>query len=320
MLKISIVIPAYNVEKYIEKCIFSCINQNIKKEEYEIIIINDGSTDSTFSKILLCKEKYQNINVVNQQNEGLSSARNVGMSIAKGKYIWFVDSDDWVEENCLKDVIDVIENDDLDALWISWDRYDENNMVLSNLKDEIRQHSDSVVDGIKFLNEIFGYCVFACAFIFKRDFLIRNHFQFKENLYFEDVYSIPELISKAGAIKHYSPRIYHYLWRSTSISNSIDEKKIYDLILGIKHNYTLFKRIPNISYFKYYSFALVVTCIRMIPKKYNNILSKKVLNELSLIGISHLSYGKDLKRNIFVFLYNISPRLCFKLSSYFPRK
>ena len=111
MKAVVILLSTYNGEKYLKAQLDSLFSQSYK--DFRLIARDDGSTDSTFSKILLCKEKYQNINVVNQQNEGLSSARNVGLSIAKGKYIWFVDSDDWVEENCLKDVIDAIENDDL---------------------------------------------------------------------------------------------------------------------------------------------------------------------------------------------------------------
>lgn len=92
-IKISIIIPVYNVEKYIEECLISVLNQTMK--EIEIICINDGSTDNSLKILNNYKNKNENIRIVNQENSGLSNARNVGLSLAKGEYIFFLDSDDF---------------------------------------------------------------------------------------------------------------------------------------------------------------------------------------------------------------------------------
>ena len=91
----------YNVEKFLAKCILSCENQNISKKEYEIICVNDGSLDSSAIIAEEIAKQYNNIIIINQENQGLSVARNTGLSNAKGDYVWFVDSDDWIEEKFL---------------------------------------------------------------------------------------------------------------------------------------------------------------------------------------------------------------------------
>mgnify|MGYP001006884620 CR=1 FL=1 len=98
---ISLIAPAYNVEKYIEACVHSCENQDLPRDSYEIIIVNDGSTDSTYSTIERLSGVYENIRIVTQKNQGLSVARNNGFKLARGKYVWFIDSDDCISSNCL---------------------------------------------------------------------------------------------------------------------------------------------------------------------------------------------------------------------------
>ena len=99
-MKLSIVIPVYNVEKYVSECLDSCLEQNVDITDYEIIIVNDGSTDNSANLINLYA-KQSNIIIINQENLGLSAARNAGIKIAKGEYIWIVDSDDWIEPGIL---------------------------------------------------------------------------------------------------------------------------------------------------------------------------------------------------------------------------
>lgn len=114
-IKVSVIIPAYNIEKYIEECIDSVLKQ--KLVGIEIIIINDGSTDKT-QKILENKyKKNDNIVIVNKKNnEGLSQARNTGIAMARGKYIYHLDGDDWLEENALKEMYEYCEENDLDMV------------------------------------------------------------------------------------------------------------------------------------------------------------------------------------------------------------
>ena len=100
-LKISIIIPVYNAEKYLSQCLDSLLEQGIPKEHYEIICINDGSRDASLSILKAYADKYQNIVLVDKENEGVSVTRNIGLDVARGKYIWFVDSDDWIAKDFL---------------------------------------------------------------------------------------------------------------------------------------------------------------------------------------------------------------------------
>lgn len=107
---LSIIIPVYKVEKYLRKCLDSCVNQDIPKDQYEIIAVNDGSPDNCQSILEEYEREYDNVRILKQENQGLSKARNNGLDIAKGDYVWFVDSDDWIEENCLSEIIAKLDN------------------------------------------------------------------------------------------------------------------------------------------------------------------------------------------------------------------
>ena len=105
-MRLSIIIPMYNVSLYVEKCVRSCLRQDIPYSEYEIILVNDGSTDNTLDIVQSIAREYPNIHIVDQENAGLSIARNVGLSKAAGEYVWFIDSDDWIEDNILSVVLE----------------------------------------------------------------------------------------------------------------------------------------------------------------------------------------------------------------------
>ena len=117
MVKLSIIIPVYNTEEYLPRCLNSCLEQDLLANEYEIIAINDGSSDNSLQILNAYALKYPNIRVINQENRGLGATRNRGLNLAIGEYIWFVDSDDWVLENCLLDIyenckdVDILETD-----------------------------------------------------------------------------------------------------------------------------------------------------------------------------------------------------------------
>ena len=115
---LSIIIPIYNVEQYIEKCILSCERQNIEKSDYEIICINDGSTDRSEEIVKALKNNYNNIVALSQKNKGVSCARNLGLEKARGEYIWFVDGDDFVQENVLSDIKSILKGSNCKRLKI----------------------------------------------------------------------------------------------------------------------------------------------------------------------------------------------------------
>lgn len=175
MKKISVIVPVYNVEEYIEECLESIINQTL--EDIEIIIVNDGTEDNSMKKI----EKFlsdERIIVINKKNGGLSSARNLGIKLAEGEYISFVDSDDFIERTMLEDLYCASNNHDI--IFSDFIFYDEKS------KKEIKNEREILFSENK------GSCFYLYGStvvwnkIYKREFLLKNNLFFKEGIIYED--------------------------------------------------------------------------------------------------------------------------------------
>jgi glycosyltransferase involved in cell wall biosynthesis len=135
MVKLSIIIPIYNVELYIAKCLDSVLRQDIDSDEYEIICINDGSPDNSKDVAMRFAAKYSNIIFIDQENQGVSVARNRGLEIAKGDYIAFVDPDDMIYENSLKPVLERAYKDNIDVLYLNLQLYNEAGLMIQQFEN-----------------------------------------------------------------------------------------------------------------------------------------------------------------------------------------
>lgn len=124
MLSLSIIIPLYNNERYIENCLRSLFEQDLPYENYEVIVINDGSEDHSREVVLRLQSEFKNLILINQENKGVSSARNIGISSAKGRFLLFIDSDDYVMTNSLGKLIEKADRESLDVLYLSFSVYD----------------------------------------------------------------------------------------------------------------------------------------------------------------------------------------------------
>ena len=113
-LKLSIIVPVYNVEEYLERCILSLLEQDLPKSDYEIIVVNDGSTDNSYEIANKLAQEHDNIVLISQENKGLSGARNTGLRYVRGKYLLFVDSDDFFTPNSIGKLLEIAESDALD--------------------------------------------------------------------------------------------------------------------------------------------------------------------------------------------------------------
>ena len=231
-MKVSVILPVYNVADYLPKCLDSLLAQDLPHNEYEIIVVNDGSTDNSGEIAQQYADKYANITLINQENQGLSGARNTGIKHAKGDYIQFVDSDDYLEENVLGRLMKQVEKDDLDVL-----RYNYNNV---NTKGEIFvpfksgkpyvDYTNIVVNGEKFLQERLGYGCYAWQFIIRTNILTINKCLFKEGIYFEDTQWTPRMILLASRVSSTEILVYNYLWRIGSITLPDNEHKIKKIL------------------------------------------------------------------------------------------
>lgn len=221
---LSIIVPIYNVEKYLEKCLDSLIKQNIKN--YEIICVNDGSRDNSLSILKKISKENFNIKIINQKNAGLSSSRNVGIRESEGKYIMFVDSDDFITENILKEIIESLEEKDIEGLYYNY----------TNYFDEVDNYSENsnygvgnqIVDGYYLWDKLkknMNYM--SWLWILKKDFIVKNNLFFKENIIHEDLEYFVKLIVKIKKIKILDKNIYFYRRRKGSITTTVQiEKKI----------------------------------------------------------------------------------------------
>lgn len=218
--KISVIVPVYNVEKYLEDCIDSIENQTYNN--IELILVDDGSTDKSLEIAKTMKKKYNNIIVISQENQGQGAARNVGLNYSSGDYISFIDSDDIISQNMFKKMITYCEKYDLDILECSYQEFCENKkgyIYYSNAT------SNKVYNGIDYYE--LGPLLSPCNKIYNSKFLKELNFTCTENRYAEDVYDISYLILKSKKIMRIDDCFYYYRRdniHSTRNNDNIDHK------------------------------------------------------------------------------------------------
>ena len=222
-MKLSIIIPVYNVEKYVEKCIRSCENQDIPKEDYEIIVVNDGSPDGSLAIVERLAVEYTNIKVISQKNGGLSVARNTGMKNASGDYYMFVDSDDWIAKDCLGKLITKLRVEKPDALAIC-----AANVINGEPKRRQSYPDETPIAGCDLLKKGVSPC--APFSIWKASFFKDNNLKFYEGIFHEDSELTPRAYYLAKKVSFTNDIIYYVYQNPTSITRSVNPKKAFDLI------------------------------------------------------------------------------------------
>ena len=222
MKDFSIIVPAYNVEKYIEKCIDSILNQSYKN--YEVIVINDGSTDDTLN--ILNKKYKDKVKIYSKENGGLSSARNYGVLKSSSKYILFVDSDDWLEPDLLLKLSEQINKNFDDLICYRLQKYyDKKNIFVVNELPLFNKLSG--IDALSKL--ILSHKTFETAVIYayKSEFYKRNKFSFCDSRYHEDFGLIPYVIARAKTVSSIYYVGYNYLQREGSITKNLEYSKVF---------------------------------------------------------------------------------------------
>lgn len=251
MIKLSIIIPVYNVEQYLEKCLLSCLSQDVTHDEYEIIVVNDGSPDGSLAIAECIAKRYTNITIISQNNGGLSAARNIGISVARGEYIWFVDSDDWIQENCLKELLNTLYEDSLDALVINGIRVTNGDMK----KFPPKEFSGYIMSGVEYLNKTLVNCA-AVKTIYRKDVLDKYNLRFMEGVYHEDAEFTPRAYFNIKKIMVKNYYFYYNRLNPCSITQSTNPKKSFDLLKVANSLYDYKQFISNhysICYDKYIS-------------------------------------------------------------------
>lgn len=256
-MKLSIIIAAYNGDLYLDKCIESCITQDIHNSEYEVIIVNDGSTDRTKEIAESWASKHDNIVVVNRENGGLTEARNTGLRAARGEYIWFMDGDDYICENSIGQLIDILIKDSLDILCFNY------NIVVSDHSNRFTppfEKYDNVYRGSEFLCKITMPPFFVFRTIYRHKFLSEYNLMFYSGLLYDDIEFMPRAFSVAQRVEYVDLHPYNYVQRIGSISksrhrerNTLDYLKITDSLYSfaqthLERDSNVYKRIMSIAY------------------------------------------------------------------------
>ncbi len=232
-INLTIIVPVYNTEKYLNECIESIIASY--ETGIEVLIINDGSTDNSGH---ICEEfakKYNYIKVFHRKNGGLSAARNTGINLANGKYIWFVDSDDYIEIDSVKSILKKVEEDK--DIIISNYRNVRPNGESFCLNEFIEDYDLSTVP-YKYVEDLGNVSYAAPRFIVKRSLVLGNKVFFKEGIYHEDEDWTPRILCEAKTFTTIIPVIYNYrIGNPNSIIGMLNYKKVLDKIIISKDIY-----------------------------------------------------------------------------------
>lgn len=245
LVDVSIIIPVYNVEKYIEQCLETVCNQTLK--DVEIIVVDDGSLDNSINIVKKFKDK--RIKIITRENGGLSAARNTGMKAAQGEYLLFLDSDDFFNNSyCVEEMYNLALENNADIVVGNGIEYysDERNTAFYRDKSEFYSRSINSRDFlIKFINK-YSMRPEAWLNLYKRDMLIKNKLFFKEGILHEDELFTPQAFLLADNIYIYDKNFYMYRQRENSIMHSRNNlKRGRDLIIVASELINKYKNIKD---------------------------------------------------------------------------
>lgn len=219
MLKLSIIVPAYNVEKYIGQCLNTLVEQGLSVDEYEIIVVNDGSSDKTGDIVKAYAQKYSQIHLCFQENKGISAARNKGLSLAKGMYVCFVDSDDFLAVNKLGVLVNIALKKDLQVLTYGIFRGYED-VVSQYFKSDVVKNSNIEVEDVQTGIEYIGrhnYNNGVWWYLIQHQFLKDINLTFIDGRLGEDGMFSMELFLRVDRVSAVNVCVYGYIIRPNSI-------------------------------------------------------------------------------------------------------
>lgn len=304
MPKFSIIIPVYNVEKYIVKCLDSVLNQTYK--DFEVIVVNDGTTDKSIEMI-----KDYPIKLITQKNQGLSAARNKGASKATGEYLLFLDSDDYIEKDLLKNIDKSLSNNpDLVRFQIQ-EVFEDKNSIIPYEEEPFENKNG--VEAFELLTK-YHFVENAWCYAIKRSYYEQEKFSFKKGTIHEDFGLMPLMIMKAKKVNSISYIGYNYLQRQGSIMNEKSyektKRKVHDFYNHYKFLLTKINKTKLDSrYFKsFIANSMLLKICELNKKEYKEY--KKKLKEINIYeNLLADTFPRRIKK---VFL-KISPKIYYKI-------
>lgn len=314
MIDLTFIIPVYNVERYLKKCLDSVLVGNAFTGQ--VVCVNDGSTDGSAAILEKYAKKYPNVEVITQLNAGLSAARNAGIKAAKGEYVCFLDSDDFWQPNVLSGLIEQIERDNLDVLRFRFQNVNEDYVVFNPYKRDHTKdndYSDFPIDGVSFLNQRMGTQCYAAMFILRRALL--EGCLFTPGIYFEDTDWTPRMLCKAKRAASTNSILYNYLMRTGSITKAVDrtkQKKVLDDKMRLIETMQmqakeLQEQGKDVAWFNMMIADTVISIITMLGTLFHND-SKEYLTQLKSLRVYPIQSRIAKAR-----LINFSPKIAVEL-------
>ena len=288
-IKFSVLIPVYNVEKYLAECVDSVLGQSYT--DYEIILVDDGATDSSGT---MCDEyalKDSRIRVIHRENGGLSAARNTGLRAATGEYVYFLDSDDYIEPQTLASLISAANKEQADVVFFDGQVFFDGCKEDDGVSRYIRNAPYPPSNGRKMLLQLLNndaYRTPVQLMLFRREYLLKNELWFEEGIIHEDELFTFLVYNADGRVAHCHEQLYARRIRPGSIMTSSGAKKRYDSMLKIYYQLSEMYRSGNAS-----GEAATLYMIRTAK----SVLSKyRLLSEedRKSISVQHRQFQKDV--------------------------
>ena len=304
MPKFSIIIPVYNVEKYIKKCLDSVFNQSYK--DFEVIVVDDGTKDNSMELV----KKYD-VKIINQENMGLSEARNNGVKKAKGEYLIFLDSDDYIEKDLLKELDKSSKNNPDIIRFQIQEVFEDNNKIVKYEEQDFTNKEGyqafEIISKYYFVENAWCYAI-------KREYYLKENFKFKKGMIHEDYGLIPLVIMKANNVNSISYIGYNYLQRQGSIMSQNNYEKTKKKVKDFYEHYLYLideinKTDLDSKVFKsFISNSLIIKICELNGKDYKEY--KKLLKEKNVYdNILTNTFSRKIKK----ILFKISPKLTIKI-------
>jgi len=226
MTKISVILTVYNKEKFLCRALDALLEQNdVCENDYEIIVVNDGSTDGSAIILDEYSKKDNRVRVVTQNNQGLSMARNNGMAASESDYIWFIDADDEVAKNAIHLIRGAIDQQpDIIPIWA---KYEGDNQIINAVSPLAKTGKDVLIGGQWNHGGVF--------YVFRRDFLIENNLKFYPDIYHEDSEFTPRMLYLAKTVVVIPEVLYFYYIDQESITHVPRPKRAYDCLIVAEH-------------------------------------------------------------------------------------
>lgn len=316
--QLSIIVPVYNVEKYIRPCLESIFKQGLSDDIYEIIVINDGTPDRSMEQIADLVNTHNNIIVISQENLGLSVARNNGLDKATGDYILFQDSDDFLADRSLPQLLEKSMDSKADIVvadFMDWHNDNDTTDPIDPPQQDIKWEEKTGREMFLEFENLFKATVWHA--LYKREFLQNRHIQFEPGIYYEDVPFTHECYLKAGkCLKTNLILMFHRCDRENSITNHFTMHHAKSLGIAIGKTWNL-KNIEHLSQEEYQMLrrSVFVRFYRIITYSVTHLGFSDCRHTMRNLvrAAPDLSFSDSTLQKLITFIYKFSPQLLISL-------